>query len=94
MSVDVYEPSNELWPRDRFDQIGPQTTEKLLICVVLKSPKQPGWGLWYFSVWNFKTRHTKLDSPLGKNLWNLNYLFQYCTIKESRGSEVVKSRSL
>ena len=40
MSVNVYEPSNELWPRDRFGQIGPQNAEKLLICVVLKSPKQ------------------------------------------------------
>ena len=51
------------------------------------------YTIWYFSAWNFKTRHTKLDSPLGKNLWDLNYLFQDCIIKESRASEVVKSRS-
>ena len=44
----------------------------------------------YFSVWNLKTRYTKLDIPLGKNLWNLNYFFQYCIIEESRASEAEK----
>ena len=42
------------------------------------------------SVGNFKNRYTKLDSPLGKNLWNLNYFFQYCVIEESRASEAEK----
>ena len=46
--------------------------------------------IWYFSAWNFKTRYTKLDSPLGKNLWNLNYFFQYCIIEESWASEAEK----
>ena len=50
--------------------------------------------VWYFSVWNFKTRYTKFDSPLGKNIWNLNYFFQYWVIEESRASEVVKTKSL
>ena len=50
--------------------------------------------VWYFSAWNFKTRYTKLDSPLGKNEWNLNYFFQNRVIEESRASEVVETRSL
>ena len=44
----------------------------------------------YFSAWNFKTRYTKLDSPLGKNEWNLNYFFQNCVFEESRASEFEK----
>ena len=47
MSVDVYEPSNELWLRDRFGQIGPQNAEKMVISAVLKSPKQLGLGFYY-----------------------------------------------
>ena len=46
--------------------------------------------LWYFSAWNFKTRYTKLDCPYGRNLWNLNYFFQYCIFIESRASEAEK----
>ena len=41
-------------------------------------------------MWNFKTRYTKLDCPYGKNLWNLNYFFQYCVIEESQASEAEK----
>ena len=36
------------------------------------------------------TRYIKLDGPLGKKLWNLNYFFQYCIIEESRASEAEK----
>ena len=41
-------------------------------------------------MWNFEIGYTKLYSPLGKNLWNLNYFFQYCIIEESRASEAEK----
>ncbi len=36
----------------------------------------------------------KLDSPLGKNSWKMNYFFQYCLIGESWASEVIIIRSL
>ena len=66
--------------------------ESELFLSILRNPRdfcQVQW-LWYFSAQNFKTGHTKLDSPLGKNLWNLNYFFQYCIIEESRASEAEK----
>ena len=46
--------------------------------------------IWYFSAWNFEIGYTKLYSPTGKNLWNLNYFFQYCIFEESRASEAEK----
>ena len=73
---------------------GVHATTSYMSLGLVESPPRLLPRLWYFSAWNFKTRYTKLDCLLGKNLWNIYYFFQYYVIEESRASEVVKYRSL
>ena len=62
----------------------------MLQCCNRSPPDLPRPTVWWFRVWRFKRRHSKLVTPLGKHLWKPSNFFQFCIIEESQASECGK----